>query len=142
MPSRLNTGSWKRKECEESYLRHWREKRFHVPEILASPFPEYGDVPPLSTTFVNGVTLKSLLQKGYSSSEKNLITLFTDMSKRHQLAFQTRDNFLFHVDANTRNILAANNLIVHVDFEMGRPWEAPMKAPARGSKYSFLWERI
>ncbi|OPY14819.1 MAG: hypothetical protein A4E66_00298 [Syntrophus sp. PtaB.Bin001] len=121
----------KRKECEESYLRHWREKGFHVPEIVVSPFPKYEDVPHLSTTFVNGVTLKSLLQKGYSSSEKNLINLFTDMSKRHQLAFRTQDNLLFHVDANTQNILAANNLFVHVDFEMGHPWEALMESACR-----------
>ncbi len=121
----------KRKECEESYLRHWREKGFHVPEILASPFPEYKDVPHLSTTFVGGVTLKLLLQKGYSSSKKILMNLFSDMSKRHRLAFLTKDFFLFHVDANTRNILVAGNRFFHVDFEMGRPWEDPLESARR-----------
>lgn len=120
-----------RKECEESYLKHWQEKGFYVPEILPSPFPEYEDVPHLSTTFVEGVTLKLLLKKDYSSSKEILMNLFTDMSKRHRLAFETHDNLLFHIDANTQNILVERNRFVHVDFEMGRPWEDPLENARR-----------
>jgi len=121
----------KRKDYEEACLRHWNEKGFCVPQVLASPFPEYEEVPHLSTTFVEGVTLKLILHEGYSSSRDIVVNFFEDLSKRHQLALRNRDPLLFHVDSNTQNILVAKNQFFHVDFEMGRPWEHPMESACR-----------
>ncbi len=121
----------KRKAFEEDCLRRWRERGFPVPEVLASPFPEYEAVPHLSTTFVEGVTLRRLLHQGYSSCRDLLQDFFEDLSQRHRLAFLTRDSLLFHIDANTQNILVADRRFYHVDFEMGRPWETPMECACR-----------
>ncbi len=121
----------KRKAFEEACLRRWRERGFQVPEVVASPFPDYEAVPHLSTTFVEGVTLRRLLNQGYASCRALLRDFFEDLSKRHRLAFRTRDPFLFHIDANTQNILVADQRFYHVDFEMGRPWETPMECACR-----------
>ncbi len=121
----------KRKRCEESYLRHWREYGFCVPDILISPFPEYEDIPHLVTTYVEGKTLKTILSEGFTWSQDILGNLFKDISKRHKFALRAKDNSLFHIDANTQNILLAKNQFYHVDFEMGRPWETPMECASR-----------
>lgn len=121
----------KRKAFEEACLGRWQERGFPVPKVLASPFPEYEAVPHLSTTFVEGVPLRRLLHQGYASCREMLRDLFADLSQRHRLAFRTRDPFLFHIDANTQNILVADQRVYHVDFEMGRPWEPPMECACR-----------
>ncbi|MDM7988286.1 MAG: hypothetical protein QUS13_13230 [Smithella sp.] len=121
----------KRKACEEHYLKHWRENGFSVPDVLASPFPEYEDIPHLTTTFVEGTTLRLILRKGFSSAGDLLGNFFEDLSKRHQLALKTEDHVLFHIDSNTQNILLVQNQFYHVDFEMGRPWETPMESACR-----------
>ena len=120
-----------RKACEENYLRHWREKGFCVPDVLVSPFPEYEDIPHLTTTFIEGMTLKMILHEGFSSFKDLLGNLIEDISKRHDLALKTKNNVLFHIDANTQNILWVKKQFYHVDFEMGRPWEAPMESACR-----------
>lgn len=121
----------KRKYWEEIYLRHWHEQGFYVPDVLASPFPEYEDIPHLSTAFVEGVTLKVILKQGYSASRDILGIFFEDISKRHQQALRYLDHVLFHVDANTQNILLVKDQFYHVDFEMGRPWEQPVESACR-----------
>jgi len=121
----------KRKFCEEKYLKHWREKGFCVPDVVVTPFTEYEDIPHLATTYVEGKTLKTILSKGFTASQDTLGNLFTDISNRHKLAIKSGDSFLFHIDANTQNILLAKNLFYHVDFEMGRPWETTMECAAR-----------
>ncbi|MGB5219286.1 MAG: hypothetical protein WBN66_13430 [Smithella sp.] len=120
-----------RKACEESYLKHWRKNGFCVPDVLASPFPEYEDIPHLTTTFVEGITLRMILRRGFSSSQDTLAHFFEDIAKRHALALETKDNALFHIDSNTQNILLVQNQFYHVDFEMGRPWETPMESACR-----------
>jgi tRNA A-37 threonylcarbamoyl transferase component Bud32 len=121
----------KRKICEENFLKHWHKNGFCVPDVLISAFPEYEDIPHITTTFVEGSTLKTILREGFSSSKDALENLFTDISERHKLAFKAKDNFLFHIDANTQNILRVKNMFYHVDFEMGRPWETPMECAVR-----------
>jgi len=121
----------KRKAFEEACLKHWREKGFLVPVVLASPFPEYKEIPHLSTKFVEGTTLKVVLKQGYVSSRDVLGNFFEEISKRHQRALRTQDHYLFHVDANTQNILLVENQFYHVDFEMGRPWEKPRESACR-----------
>jgi tRNA A-37 threonylcarbamoyl transferase component Bud32 len=121
----------KRKYWEEIYLRHWREQGFHVPEVLTSPFTEYEEIPHLTTAFIEGVTLEAILRQGFSSSRDILGNFFEDISKRHQQALRSLDHVLFHVDANTQNILVLENQFYHVDFEMGRPWEQPGESACR-----------
>jgi tRNA A-37 threonylcarbamoyl transferase component Bud32 len=121
----------KRKTCEENYLKHWRDNGFCVPDLLISPFTEYQDIPHLATTYVEGITLKMILHEGFTSSKDTLENLFTDISKRHKHALRAKDPLLFHIDANTQNILLAKNMFYHVDFEMGRPWETPMECAGR-----------
>ncbi len=121
----------KRKAFEEHYLKHWLKNGFSVPDVLASPFPEYEDIPHLTTTFVEGITLRVILRGGLSSSKETLPHFFEDISKRHQLALKMKDNALFHIDSNTQNILWVQNQIYHVDFEMGRPWETPIESACR-----------
>ncbi len=121
----------KRKDYEEAYLKSWSEMGFCVPHLLASPFPEYEEIPHLCTTFVEGVTLRAILRNGYASSREIMGEFFEDLFRRHALAFRTKDTFLFHIDANTQNILLAEKAFYHVDFEMGRPWEQPMECACR-----------
>jgi len=121
----------KRKAFEEACLKHWREKGFPAPEALPSPFPEFDEIPHLATTFIEGVTLRRVLAEENSSKSDLLENFFVEILKRHQLAFRTQDNLLFHPDANTQNILVVKNQFYHVDFEMGRPWESPMESACR-----------
>ena len=105
-----------RKTCEENYLKHWRKNGFCVPDVLVSPFPEYEDIPHLTTTFVEGITLRMILRREFSSSKDLLGNFIEDISKRHQLALKTKDNAFFHIDSNTQNILLVQNTILPRGF--------------------------
>jgi len=120
---------------EEETLRRWKEKGYAVPEILTSPFPELSALPHLSTTFLEGSTLRECLTTSRLSLEyKNnlLSSLFKEIARRHDQAFMENDRWLFHIDANTRNIICTDSdRICHVDFEMGRHWESTIACAAR-----------
>jgi hypothetical protein len=125
-----------RKSFEEETLRRWKEKGYAVPEILASPFPELSALPHLSTTFLEGCTLGERLTSGRISVEekRNLLSyLFEETARRHGQAITENDRWLFHIDANTRNILydMDHDRFYHVDFEMGRHWESTIACAAR-----------
>jgi hypothetical protein len=125
-----------RKSFEEETLRRWKEKGYAVPELLASPFPELSRLPHLSTTFLEGCTLRERLTGNRISVEdkKSLLSsLFNETARRHGQAITENDRWLFHIDANTRNIIYRRDpdLIYHVDFEMGRRWECTIDCAAR-----------
>jgi len=124
-----------RKSFEEKTLRHWKEAGFIVPDVMDSPFPELSALPYLATTFIEGSTLRELLVSSRLSVEDKkalLSSLFDEIARRHERAFSENDWWLFHIDANTRNIIYTNHdRICHVDFEMGRPWESTTACAAR-----------
>jgi len=124
-----------RKAFEEETLRRWKAKGFPVPDVLDTPYPEWSALPHLTTTFIEGVTLRERLSGGRLSPEDKgrlLFLLFEEVNRRHEEALAVNDRLLFHVDANTRNILCADDgMIYHVDFDMGRPWEPAIACAAR-----------
>ncbi len=124
-----------RKVFEEETIRHWEKAGFTVPDLVDAPFPALSALPHLATTFVEGPTLREQLSGNRLSPEDKmalLSALFDEISRRHERAFAENDRCLFHIDANTRNIICTDGgLICHVDFEMGRPWEPAIVCAAR-----------
>jgi len=124
----------KRKAFEEETLKHWAVNGCNVPAIVDNPLPELYMFPILTTKFIDGITLRELICKkaiGAREKEEKLGILFCEVANRHHKAFLNNDNRLFHIDANTRNIIFADKAIYHVDFEMGRPWESVMACASR-----------
>lgn len=124
----------KRKAFEEEILKHWRANGYNVPSIIDNPLHELYIFPILTTKFIDGITLRELIRKetiGPREKEEKLGVLFCEVADRHHRAFLNNDNRLFHIDANTRNIIFADKAIYHVDFEMGRPWESVMACASR-----------
>jgi len=123
-----------RKIYEEETLAHWGNLRYFVPIITENPFAEFEGLSTLTTTFIEGVTLREMIhdeRMAWPAKEGKLATLFTEVSLRHNHAFETGDVRLFHVDANSRNIMFAGDAVCHCDFEMGRPWEPALQSAAR-----------
>ena len=124
-----------RKAFEEETLRHWKGGGFTVPDVVDAPFPELSALPHLATTFIEGPTLREQLSGSRLSPEDKkalLSALFDEVARRHDRAFTKNDRWLFHIDANTRNIICTDGgHICHVDFEMGRPWESAITCAAR-----------
>lgn len=123
-----------RRTYEVTILSHWKDNGYDVPDIIKNPFDELLGFPVLTTTFIDGLTLRQVLKTSAMTDEekvKKLAALFTEVAARHQRAFLNNDNRLFHIDANTRNIIFAHTAIYHVDFEMGRPWEPVVACAAR-----------
>jgi tRNA A-37 threonylcarbamoyl transferase component Bud32 len=123
-----------RKNFEEKILACWKTNGYNVPDILKNPLPELSVFPVLTTKFIDGMTLNRLIREekvSMKEKERNLSALFCEIDGRHGSAFLKNDNRLFHVDANTRNIIYTDKIIYHVDFEMGRPWESVMDCASR-----------
>jgi tRNA A-37 threonylcarbamoyl transferase component Bud32 len=123
-----------RRTYEATILSHWKANGYDVPDIIKNPFDELSGFPVLTTTFIDGLTLRQVLKTSAMTDEekaKKLAVLFTEVAARHHQAILNNDNRLFHVDANTRNIIFAHTAIYHVDFEMGRPWEPVLVCAAR-----------
>jgi len=128
------TSPGERRAFEEKTLRHWKAHGFTVPDIVDNPLKELGGIPVLATRFIEGLTLREMARNSSRSVEDRsgeLRALFTEVAARHGSAFAAADPLLFHIDANTRNILFAENAVYHVDFEMGRPWEPPVLSATR-----------
>ena len=127
------TSPQRRKVFEEDILRHWSAHGFKVPAIITNPYSELAHFS-LATKFIHGITLREIVQDktaGWYKKEETIAELFREVNRRHQKAFILNDNKLFHIDANTRNIIFENEIIYHVDFEMGRPWEPSIKCASR-----------
>lgn len=123
-----------RRNFEMDVLQRWRAGGYHVPAVLVNPFPEFSGFPVLTTEYIDGVTIRDFLQTAgtsISEQETQIELIFHDTAKRHRAALQSGDTLLFHIDANTRNILLAKGEIFHCDFEMGRPWESPVQCATR-----------
>lgn len=128
------TSPRKRKTFEEETLTHWKNRGYCVPAVRENPFPEFEGLPTLTTTFIEGVTLREMIKDkrmDWPEKEKKLEALFEEVSRRHSHAFESGDVRLFHVDANSRNIIFACDAVYHCDFEMGRPWERAVPSAAR-----------
>ncbi|MBN2284144.1 MAG: hypothetical protein JXO48_09665 [Deltaproteobacteria bacterium] len=128
------TSPRKRMAFEEVTLRCWRERGYAVPVIVGNPMPELSPLPLLATTFIEGMTLREAVRDpGMDPAKRRacLERLFSEVARRHDEAFRTNEPLLFHIDANSRNILFAGNSFYHVDFEMGRPWEPLRQCASR-----------
>jgi tRNA A-37 threonylcarbamoyl transferase component Bud32 len=114
-----------RRDFERNVLEHWRSNGFRVPEIIVLPC-DHGEGPVLVTAWISGPTLSQVLQSAATRAPAVplLEAVFGEMNGRHARALSQGDPLLCHPDANLRNIIAAREGIYHVDFEMGRPWEA------------------
>lgn len=126
----------KRKIFEEETLNHWRDCGYPVPAVRDNPFAknEFGGLSILTTDFIKGVTLREMIHDetiDWPAKGEKLQALFREVSRRHTHAFELGDVRLFHVDANSRNIIFAGDSIYHCDFEMGRPWEPPVACATR-----------
>ncbi|MBN2179584.1 MAG: hypothetical protein JW743_09180 [Deltaproteobacteria bacterium] len=124
----------KRKIFEEETLALWKNHGYCVPLVRENPFSELENLTTLTTTFIEGITLREIIQDegmAWSIKEKKLEALFEEVSTRHTHVFESGDVRLFHIDANSRNILFAGDAVCHCDFEMGRPWEPIVQSAAR-----------
>lgn len=124
----------RRRDFEIEVLQRWKTNGYHVPEVMDNPFPEFSGVPILTTQYIDGVTVRDFLRNGSintAEQEAQIALIFHDTTKRHQVALRSGDTLLFHIDANTRNILLAKEKIFHCDFEMGRPWESSVQCATR-----------
>ena len=123
-----------RRDFEEKILRHWNDHGYHVPPIVENPFHRLSPLPVLTTRYIEGVTIRDLFRSKRMKTaerEEHLTALFRDTGKRHRVALERGDTRLFHIDANTRNMILAEDTLYHCDFEMGRPWESPVQCAAR-----------
>lgn len=123
-----------RRRFEAETLDHWRSLGYSVPAAIDIPFPGLSPLPLLANEFIEGTTLRELLKDdsvGSATKIEKLAILFSEMNERHRTAIGNNDNKLFHIDANTRNIIFADRRLFHVDFEMGRPWESVVECAAR-----------
>ena len=124
----------RRRDFEKDILRHWNDHGYHVPAFVENPFHRLSHLPVLTTRYIKGVTIRDLLRSERvktAEKEKQLAVLFRDTGERHRVALRSGDNRLFHIDANTRNVILAEDTLYHCDFEMGRPWESPVQCAAR-----------
>jgi len=124
----------KRKNFEEGILKHWRVNGYNVPSIVNNPLIALSTFPILTTKFIDGITLRELIREEANEprkKEEKLGALFSEVADRHDRAFLNNDNRIFHIDANTRNIIFTDEAIYHIDFEMGRPWEPVMACACR-----------
>ena len=128
------TSPYRRRDFEKVVLQHWRLRGYNVPVIIDNPFHELSDFPVLTTRYIEGITIREFIQAdnvSVAEKEEKTAFLFRDINTRHHIALRSGDNRLFHIDANTRNIILADNTIFHCDFEMGRPWESPVECASR-----------
>lgn len=128
------TSPGERRAFEEKTLRRWKACGFTVPDIVDNPLKELGGMPVLATRFIEGITLREMVHNSSCSAEDRsgkLRALFSEVAARHGSAFAAGDSLLFHIDANTRNILFAGSAVYHVDFEMGRMWESSVLSASR-----------
>lgn len=128
------TSPEKRRTYEATILSHWKVNGYDVPDVIQNPFDELSGFTVLTTNFINGPTLRHVLKSPVMTVEektKKLTALFIEVAARHHRAFLNNDNKLFHIDANTRNIIFTPTEIYHVDFEMGRPWEPVLVCATR-----------
>jgi tRNA A-37 threonylcarbamoyl transferase component Bud32 len=112
----------------------WTEYGYHTPRLIKNPFPEFDSFPILVTEFIEGTTLQKVIKDrniSWSDKGSKLETVFSEVNARHAAALARHDNRFFHIDANTRNIMFVNDMVYHVDFEMGRSWESPVKCASR-----------
>jgi tRNA A-37 threonylcarbamoyl transferase component Bud32 len=124
----------RRRDFEEGSLRYWEERGYHVPAVVKNPFHQLSHIPVLTTRYIEGMTIRDFLRSekvGNAEKEEQLAVLFRDTGERHRVALRTDDNRLLHIDANTRNVILAENALYHCDFEMGRPWETPVQCATR-----------
>jgi tRNA A-37 threonylcarbamoyl transferase component Bud32 len=122
-------------------LRHWQHLGYPVPTVFDTASDDPSPVPTLITSFVEGPTLRDVLRDADSAplSGPDAVTqLYSDMAARHRDALDADDSLLFHVDANTRNIIVADGKLFHVDFEMGRPWEDCLTLAVREAMKSLV----
>ncbi len=124
----------RRRDFEKEVLRHWEKNDYRVPAITENPFAELSHLPVLTTRYIEGMTIREFIRSerfGAAEKQEQLAALFLDTGGRHRVALRTGDNRLFHIDANTRNIILAQGVLYHCDFEMGRPWESPVRCASR-----------
>ena len=121
-------------DFEKETLRHWSACGYNVPAIMDNPFSELSGFPVLTTKYIEGMTIRDFVRSekaGAAEKEKKMASIFRDTGERHNVALRSGDNRLFHIDANTRNIMLAEDRIFHCDFEMGRPWESAVECASR-----------
>lgn len=124
----------RRKTFEEQTIQSWIEYGYHVPCVIKNPFPGLDALPILVTEFIEGTTLQEVIKDksaGWSGKGEKLEIVFREVNARHTTALARKDNRLFHIDANTRNIMFVDEMVYHVDFEMGRTWEPSVKCASR-----------
>jgi tRNA A-37 threonylcarbamoyl transferase component Bud32 len=135
------TSPRQRRDFEVKCLRHWQHLGYPVSTVFEAQSDDPSPVPTLITSFVEGPTLRAVLRDADSApmSGPDAVTrLFVDMAARHRHALDTNDSLLFHVDANTRNIIVSDGKLFHVDFEMGRPWEDCLTLATREAMKSLV----
>lgn len=105
---------------ERRLLAHWKSRNQCVPAIvdwLPSGLPADRT---LVMQWVDRPSLRTILQDpGLPDSHKSAVVhrVFQEMASRHKLALDTHDPRLAHLDANTGNVLVAEEVTFRIDLE-------------------------
>jgi tRNA A-37 threonylcarbamoyl transferase component Bud32 len=106
-----------RRGREKLLIEHWKHKGFKAPEICDMEIESAAE-PYLVTKFIDGPSLRAYLPGTQPSEQLEAISrLFEQISNRHHIAIETDDEQLVQYDANTRNIICAQDGFYFVDFE-------------------------
>ena len=109
-------GKNKRLEFERNTLQLWKSYCLNVPNVIQVKKSE------LYLSAIKGETCAEIFNK--SIDFDLILKIFIDVNNRHELAIKFNEPTLCHVDANLGNILYSDNKLFHIDFEMGREYEA------------------
>jgi|GEM_PF-679662 len=106
-----------RRGREKLLIEHWKHKGFKVPEICDMEIESAAE-PYLVTKFIDGPSLRTYLSGAQPGEQLEMLSrLFEQMSNRHHIAIETNDERLVQYDANSRNIICAQDGFYFVDFE-------------------------
>lgn len=109
-----------RRDWEEHTLRVWSEAGFPVPRTSSLTLPELSDTPYLIMEFIDGPTLQEYLKRedvGRDEKVAILSRIYRENCRRQAKAMSEQEPALFHPDANTSNVILADNGFRFIDFE-------------------------
>jgi tRNA A-37 threonylcarbamoyl transferase component Bud32 len=118
-----------RRDFERDSLLQWNAHGFKAPRPLDAPFPVDGVH--LFMQWIEGRSVCDALHTDGPGGQRVFEQIITEMARRHGSGILQKDLRLFHIDSNCRNLIVTTQGIYHIDFEMGRAWESPLRHAER-----------
>ena len=109
---------------ERQSIEHWQRCGRSVPAVLSNRHSaDLASDRILALEWIDSPSLQSLLQNNELDDVQRMQVVektLSEMADRHRLAIVTNDPMLAHLDANTGNVLIANDRVYRIDFESVR----------------------